>query len=94
MHQTEALLSKQLQMKFGVIENALTQLIQMHTNLFGEVEMLKRKVDNLSRSGVVSQSEEQNQQNDGDDDNDLDISQVQRILKQQSSGPSSFGRKM
>jgi len=90
MHLNEGLINKQLQMKLGVMENALTQMIEMTSQLYGEVEMLKKKVDILSRRGAVPESDNQNNE---DSEMDLDISQVQRILQQQSSGPSSLGRR-
>ena len=90
MHLNEGLINKQLQMKLGVMENALTQMIEMTSQLYGEVEMLKKKVDLLSRKGTVTVTE---QQQSNEDDVDLDISQVQKILQQQSSGPSSLGRR-
>ena len=91
MHLNEGLINKQLQMKLGVLENALTQMIEMTSQLYGEVEMLKKKVDLLSRKGTATDTEQQQSNEDGDVD--LDISQVQKILQQQSSGPSSLGRR-
>lgn len=90
MHLNEGLINKQLQMKLGVMENALTQMIEMTSQLYGEVEMLKKKVELLSRRGGQSETEQQSTE---DTEGDLDISQVQKILQQQSAGPSSLGRR-
>lgn len=91
MQLNEGLLSGQLHMKLQVLENAVTQLIEMHSKLYGEVELLKRKVDLLSRKGP-SETSQQSRENE-DSEMDLDISQVQKILKQQQSGPSTLGRR-
>ena len=93
MHLNEGLINKQLQMKISVLENALTQMIDMHSQLFSEVETLKRTVNQLSRNSNNNNTSSETQNPEEDTDMDLDISQVQRILKQQNAGPSSLGRR-
>jgi len=89
-------MSQQLEMKFSVIENAINKLIGIVSSLTIENQKLTRRVEQLSRGQNVSANPE-NTKTDGTDENfELDISQVQKILKQQtsSSNPQTLGRRI
>ena len=91
MHLNEGRMNRQLEMKIGVIENAINKLIGIVSQITLDNQRLQRQIDQL-KSGGVAPKGENTQTND--DNYELDISQVQKILKQQSNQPQSLGRRI
>ncbi len=95
MHLNEGRMSQQLEMKFGVIENAINKLIGITSSLAIENQKLSRRVEQLSRSQGASNLPSDSKTDHTEDNYELDISQVQKILKQQTNNaPSTLGRKV
>ena len=94
MHLNEGRMSRQLEMKFGVIENAINKLIGIVSTLTLENQKLQRRVDQLSRSQSNSVPPSDAKTETQDDNYELDISQVQKILKQQTPAAASLGRRI
>lgn len=99
MHPSEARQTKQLEMQLAVVQNAINKLIGIVSSNTLEIQKVQRRLDQLSRgnvssspSGGVSSSETKTDTND--DNYELDISQVQKILKQQSAAPATLGRRI
>jgi len=93
MHLNEGRQTKQLEMQLGVVQNAINKLIGMISQNTIQIQKLQKRVDQLSRSQgnpVSSDSKTETQ----DENYELDISQVQKILKQQSSNPSQLGKRV
>lgn len=97
MHITEGRMSKQIEMKLNVIEKAVQQLINITSGLAIENQKLSHRVDQLSKhvasGGGGGSADNRSEVND---DIDLNITNVQKILKQQQSLPAQtgFGRKI
>jgi hypothetical protein len=90
MHLTEGRLSRQLEMKFGVLENAVNKLINIVSQLALDNQRLQRQIDKLGKGGALPQ-----EQTSQDENYELDITQVQKILKQQAPAASSgFGKRI
>lgn len=90
MHLTEGRLSRQLEMKFGVIENAINKLIEIVSDLTVENKRLQHQINRINKGGALPQ-----EQTSQDENYELDISQVQKILKQQAPAASSgFGKRI
>ena len=96
MHLNEGRMSRQLEMKFGVIENAVNKLIGIVSSLTIENQKLARRVDQLSRAqhSASTASSGDSKAEQQDDNYELDISQVQKILKQQTAQPATLGRRV
>jgi len=96
MHLTEGRMSRQLEMKFGVVENAINKLIGIVSSLTIENQKLQRRVEQLARSqgGAAAAAAGDSKTDTHDENFELDISQVQKILKQQSAAPSTLGRRV
>jgi regulator of replication initiation timing len=95
MHLNEGRMSRQLEMKFGVIENAINKLIGIVSSLTLENQKLQKRVEQLSRSQQGGAAPASDTKTDTHDDNyELDISQVQKILKQQTAPAASLGRRV
>jgi len=95
MHFNEGRMSRQLEMKFGVLENAVNQLINICSALAIEHNRLKKHVIQMSQNRAPGEGTKTEQT---EDNFELDISQVQKILKQQNgpagSAPVSVGRRV
>jgi len=91
MHLNEGRMSRQLEMKFNVLENAVNQLINITSALAIENQKIKRHLDMIAR-GQVSHAE-QSKTESHDENFELDISQVQKILKQQQA-PNTIGKRV
>ena len=93
MHLNEGRQTKQLEMQLGVVQNAINKLIGMISQNTIEIQKLQKRVDMISRNqGSVSSSDTKTENHD--ENYELDISQVQKILKQQSSNPSKIGKRV
>ena len=96
MHLNEGRMSRQLEMKFGVIENAVNKLIGIVSSLTIENQKLSKRVEQLARaqhsSSTAQSGDSKSEQQD--DNYELDISQVQKILKQQTAQPTTLGRRV
>lgn len=93
MHLNEGRQTKQLEMQLGVVQNAINKLIGMISQNTIEIQKLQKRVDMISRNqGSVSSSDTKTENHD--ENYELDISQVQKILKQQSSNPSQLGKRV
>jgi hypothetical protein len=87
-------MSKQLEMKFQVLEKAVVDLINITSSITTDMRRMKAQIDKIERgagssSGVGSDSGKPNQ----DENFELDISQVQKILKQQTA-PNTIGKRV
>jgi len=91
MHFNEDRISLQLGMKLNVLERAVNELISIVSKITLDNQRLQRQIDALSRNGSSAPKETTNTNND--ENYELDISQVQKILKQQS-GPQTLGRRI
>jgi hypothetical protein len=89
MHFNEDRISRQLAMKLNVLEKAVDQLINIVSRITLDNQRLQRQIDQLSRNGVDAKEHTTS----GDDNYELDINQVQKILKQQST-PQNLGRRI
>jgi len=97
MHLNEGRMSRQLEMKFGVIENAINKLIGIVSTLTLENQKLHKRVEQLARSqggGIPGDGKTEATTERTEDNGELDISQVQRILRQQSGQPATLGRRI
>ncbi len=98
MHPNEARQTKQLEMQLGVVQNAINKLIGIVSSNTLEIQKIQRRVDQLSRGGVNNSSNNvpsgESKTENADDNYELDISQVQKILKQQSAAPATLGRRI
>lgn len=97
MHLNEGRMSRQLEMKFGVIENAINKLIGIVSTNTLEIQKLQKRLDALSRSqasGSAGVSATDSKTDTHDENFELDISQVQKILKQQTATPATLGRRV
>jgi len=92
MHLNEGRMNRQLEMKIGVIENAINKLIGIVSQITLDNQRLQRQIDQLKSGGVSHPKGENTQTND--DNYELDITQVQKILKQQNTQPQSLGRRI
>ena len=92
----ESLYNFQFQKKIQILENAVSQLIDMQSMLHLEVEVLKKKLENVSSENSNSNENDADTENQvGSDNYDLDIAQVQKILKNNNDTSSStFGRRV
>lgn len=92
MHINEGRMSQQLEMKFGVLENAINKLIGIVSSLTLENQKLQRRIEQVARAQAqhngTSESETKG------DEYDLDIAQVQKILKQQAPPQQGLGRRI
>ena len=89
MHFNEDRISRQLAMKLNVLEKAVDQLINVVSRITLDNQRLQRQIDKLSSGGANIKETTTN----NDENYELDISQVQKILKQQS-GPQTLGRRI
>lgn len=95
MHLNEGRQTKQLEMQLGVVQNAINKLIGIVSSNTIEIQKLQKRVDQLSRGQGAAQPQSSDSKTEQTDDNyELDISQVQKILKQQSAAPASLGRRV
>jgi hypothetical protein len=96
MHITEGRMSKQLEMKLNVIEKAVQQLINISSGLAIENQKLNHRVDQLSKNVAFGGGGSADNRSEVNEDIDLNITNVQKILKQQQSLPTQngFGRKI
>jgi len=97
MHFNEGRISQQLEMKFGVVENAINKLIGIVSTLTIENQKLQRRVDQLARAQGSASHDTKTETTE--ENYELDISQVQKILKQQQQGsgpqnPGTLGRRI
>ena len=92
MHLNEGRMNRQLEMKIGVIENAINKLIGIVSQITLDNQRLQRQIDQMRAGGSLPPKGENTQTND--DNYELDISQVQKILKQQSNQPQNLGRRI
>lgn len=90
MHFTEDRISRQLAMKMNVLEKAVDQLINIVSRITLDNQRLQRQIDKLASGGAVDVKENTTS---NDENYELDITQVQKILNQQS-GPSTLGRRI
>jgi hypothetical protein len=89
MNTNNSLILANLQNKIAILENAITQLIDMQTMLHLEIQVLKKQGGKSSTSGSKKTTEE----NDEEDD-DLDISSIQNALRGTGSSGATLGRKL
>jgi hypothetical protein len=89
MNTNNSLILANLQNKIAILENAITQLIDMQTMLHLEIQVLKKQGGKSTTSGSKKTSEE----NDEEDD-DLDISSIQNALRGTGNGGATLGRKL
>jgi len=90
MHFNEDRISRQLAMKLNVLERATNELISIVSKITLDNQRLQRQIDQMQRTGGVSQKENTT---NNDENYELDISQVQKILKQQSA-PQTLGKRI
>ena len=90
MNTNNSLILANLQNKIAILENAITQLIDMQTMLHLEIQVLKKQGGKSSTSGSKNTTEE----NDEEDDDDLDISSIQNALRGTGSSGATLGRKL
>ena len=94
MHLNEGRMSRQLEMKFGVIENAINKLIGIVSSLTLENQKLQKRVEQLSRGQANLGNDSKTETTAQDENFELDISQIQKILKQQTAAPQTLGRRV
>jgi len=95
MHLNEGRQTKQLEMQLAVVQNAINKLIGIVSSNTIEIQKLQKRVEQISRGQGGAQTQSSDSKTEQADDNyELDISQVQKILKQQSAAPSSLGRRV
>lgn len=91
MNSNNSLILANLQNKIAILENAITQLIDMQTMLHLEIQVLKKQGPAKTSSSKKSVKEEND---DDDDDDDLDISSIQNALRNSGSSGATLGRKL
>ena len=93
MHINEGRMSKQLEMKLTIIEKAVQQLINITSGLAIENQKLNHRVNQLSKQVAGGTADDSLNK---PDEAELNISNVQKILKQQQQGPAQqgFGKKI
>lgn len=94
MHFEEGRISRQLGMKINVLENAINQLIKIVSQITLDNQRIQRTLDKLQKAGAGATTANQDATSTkGDDNYELDISQVQKILKQQTH-TSTLGKRI
>jgi Ni,Fe-hydrogenase III large subunit len=94
MHFEEGRISRQLGMKINVLENAINQLIKIVSQITLDNQRIQRSLDKLQKAGAGAGAGTASQEaTKGDDNYELDISQVQKILKQQTHA-STLGKRI
>jgi len=92
MNSNNSLILANVQNKIAILENAITQLIDMQTMLHLELQVIKKKTEGKSSS--KKKQDHDAEENDDDDDDDLDIKQIQNALRNNSIAPTTIGRKI
>jgi hypothetical protein len=92
MNSNNSLILANVQNKIAILENAITQLIDMQTMLHLELQVIKKKTEGKSSS--KKKQDHDAEENDDDDDDDLDIKQIQNALRNNSSASTTIGRKI
>lgn len=93
MHFEEGRISRQLGMKINVLENAVHQLIKIVSQITLDNQRIQRTLDKLSKGAAAGGTAGEATNNKTDDNYELDINQVQKILKQQTT-TSTLGRRI
>jgi len=94
MHFEEGRISRQLGMKINVLENAINQLIKIVSQITLDNQRIQRSLDKLQKAGAgATTASQEATSTKGDDNYELDISQVQKILKQQTH-TSTLGKRI
>jgi len=91
MHFEEGRISRQLGMKINVLENAVHQLIKIVSQITLDNQRIQRTLDKLSKGAAAGGTA--GEATKTDDNYELDINQVQKILKQQTT-TSTLGRRI
>jgi hypothetical protein len=92
MHFEEGRISRQLGMKINVLENAVNQLIKIVSQITLDNQRIQRSLDKLQK-GAAAGGAASEATNTKTEEYDLDISQVQKILKQQTQ-TATLGRRI
>jgi len=92
MNSNNSLILANVQNKIAILENAITQLIDMQTMLHLELQVIKKKTEGKSSS--KKKQDHDAEENDDDDDDDLDIKQIQNALRNNSIASTTVGRKI
>ena len=93
MNSNNSLILANLQNKIAILENAITQLIDMQTMLHLEIQVLKKQGPSKSSSSS-KKTTAKDENDDDDDDDDLDISSIQNALRNSGSSGATLGRKL
>jgi hypothetical protein len=91
MHFEEGRISRQLGMKINVLENAVNQLIKIVSQITLDNQRIQRSLDKLAKGAAAGGAA--GEATKTEDNYDLDINQVQKILKQQTT-TSTLGRRI